>query len=322
VARLNRHVAPSYLPFATEDLGTMVFHLYPGRDIAQSPILFVDNDAQEARFVCDRLASLPSALWLWNSTYLEDEPEILREATDAMANGIPEGKPVPEALWEYIGVDLISRWDNGLEQANKAWEIADVGHPFAGVPVMDFMTRTKNVPSSLEPFIRSRSDVPELTSVLLAYHKKIGLEIQKEDIMKILSAEMWQTLDHSLEGLWRERGEGICEWDCTLKNIENPETVLGGTPFEALIGHPETYSGKDREGPRRLLAVADAFKKSGDRHGELRQRRNAATLALITSGGVSPEDAMGIAEVCDAIETGSLAAAVVRESARVLNQWP
>ncbi len=150
----------------------------------------------------------------------------------------------------------------------------------------------------------------------------MGLSIQADDVFKILSAEAWRELSCCLDGLWRRRGEGICEWDCTLRNIEDPESVLSGTPFEALIGHPNTYSGKDKEGSRTLLRVAEAFRKDGDRQGELRQRRNAATLSLITLGEYSTEDSMAIAQVCDAIAPDSLAATVARESARVHEQGP
>ena len=114
----------------------------------------------------------------------------------------------------------------------------------------------------------------------------------------------------------------MCEWDCTLHNIENPTAVLRDTPFEALIGYPETYSGNDPDGPANLRAVAKAFRKLQDREGELRQLRNTATLYLIVGEEYPNSLGRAIAEVCDSLVPDSLAAAVARESVRTHKQGP
>lgn len=321
IARLSYHIAPSYLPFMTDDGGIMTFHLWPGREVHMSPVTYISNDSQEAQFVCDKLASLPSALWLWVCSYLEDEPEVLRQATDAITASVPDARPVPEALWSFIGQDLV-RWDPLDEYANRAWEIANLGHPFAGVPKLSFEMEPEEALPLLAPFVVSHPNVPELLSTLLDCQAKAGLTIQTDDSLRVLSSEAWRDFASHLDGRWRYGGQGVCEWDCTLRNLENLSGVLSSTPFESLIGHPDTYSGNDEEGSRLLVAVADAFRSLGDREGELRQLRNAATVSLITSGEYPTDLALRIAEVCDAISPDSLAAAVARESARVHEQGP
>ena len=37
LSRLSYHVAPSYLPFATDDSGTMIFHLWPAGNLRTHP---------------------------------------------------------------------------------------------------------------------------------------------------------------------------------------------------------------------------------------------------------------------------------------------
>jgi hypothetical protein len=321
VARLSYHVAPSYLPFMIDGGGIMAFHLWPGREISKSPITYISSDKQEAQFVCDKLASLPSALWLWICTYLRDRPEVLEQATNAIALSIPGAKPVPGSLWSFIEHDPV-RWDPIDEYANRAWEIADLGHPFAGIPKLSFRMQPEEVLPLLASFIVSHPNVPELLSTLLDCQTKAGLAIQTDDALRVLSSEAWRDFSSHLDGRWRYGGQGVCEWDRTLRNLENLSNVLNSTPFESLIGHPDVYSGDNNEGSKLLIEVANTFQLLGDREGELRQLRNAATVSLITSGEYPIDLALRIADVCDAISPNSLAAAVARESARVHAQGP
>lgn len=322
IARLTYFVSPSYLPFATYNGAMMAFHLWPDRDIHQSPILYIPTDEQQAKFVCDSLANLPTAIWLWVGSYFQKDVEGLRQNTQALVENIPGSRPVPDVLWDFLEYDP-SWWSpNCDDYTNQAWEIAKVGHPFAGKPEISRHAEPHEVLPQLEPFVSSRSNIPELVSVLLATRTKMGLQSSVEDVLKIISAEAWRNLDCIYTGHWRTEGAGLCEWDSTLQGLENPGLSLKGSPFEVLIEHKDTYSGNNRDGCNLLISVAEAFRKLGDREGELRQLRNAATVSLITSGEYPIDLALRIADVCDAISPNSLAAAVARESARVHEQGP
>jgi hypothetical protein len=326
IARLSYYVAPSYLPFLTDDGGTMVVHLWPGRALEESPVLYVPTDEKEARFVCDRFTKLPTALWLWVARYFKDEPDVLRRAIEAVAAGIPGSKRPPDALWTLLKKSpkfTPTLWASDAERyTNQAWMIADVGHPFVDMPKLKESMRPKKALSPLEPFVASRPDSPELLSVLLATQAEAGIPRRREDILKVLSSEAWRNLSCVIDGWWRKSGSGMCEWDCTLRNIEDPEAMFKGTPFAALIGHPETYSGDVPDGPANLIAVAKAFRKLQDSEGELRQLRNAATLYLIVGEEYPTSLGKVIAKVCDSLSPDSLAAAVASESARTHKQGP
>ncbi len=320
IARVSFHVPPSYLPFASDDSGIFCLYTWPGIEILASPIVQVPSDSHEPRFLCDSPRTFPAAIWLWVSAYFDDDAELLRSATGELANAIAQAKSVPAALWNYLQ-DGPVRWSASKESSNEAWRAAGVGHPFAGMPTLTFSTKVDTALPLLNAFMQQEERMPQVVAMYLATLAKAGKPRPIADILRVLSAEAWCNWE-CIEGLWRVMGKGICEWDCTLRNTEDPEATFRGTPFEPLIGHPDTYSGEDKDGPKRLLAVADNFHKANDPAGELRQTRNAATLAILTAGEYPLDYAERIATVCDAIEKDSLAAALARESARVHSQGP
>lgn len=320
LARLFHYVSPSYLPFASDDSGILVVHLRPDRVLEASPILYIPNDEQNAKFICDSFASLPTALWLWVCTYFRSNPETLRYGIESMTNSIPYAHSFPEELWSFLEDDPV-RWSLS-DSANNAWAIANVGHPFAGVPRLSIRNKPQEALEILTPFIEERKDIPEALAVLLAIRSKLGLQNQLEDVVKILSAEAWRDLDGYLKGRWRVNGQGICEWDSTLSSIDNPDIFLTDTPFHELSGSSNVYSGDDKNASYKLLNVAKEFEKNGQRREELSQLRNAATLSLLTLGEYTSDLCLAIADSCDAIADNSLAASVARESARVSKQGP
>jgi hypothetical protein len=321
IARLTYFTSPSYLPFATYDGGMMAFHLWPGRDISQSPILYVPTDQPQALFVCDCLANLPTAIWLWVGRYFKDDLERLRQNIQALVENIPGARPVPDALWSLLEHNPGWWSPNCSNYTNQAWATAGVGHPFAGKPEISWDAEPQEVLPQLESFVSSRANIPELVAVLLATRIRVGLQSSVEDVLKILSAEAWRNLDCIYTGSWRLEGGGLCEWDATLQGLENSGLLLD-SPFEVLINHKDVYSSNNRDGYELLISVAEAFRSLGDREGELRQLRNAATVSLITSGEYPIDLALRIAEVCDDISPNSLASAVARESSRVHEQGP
>ncbi|NTU83504.1 MAG: hypothetical protein HGA45_29735 [Chloroflexales bacterium] len=326
LARLAVFVAPSYLPFMRDESGMMVLHLWPGRDLWQSPVLYVPDDAREARFVADQPGNLPTALWLWVGRYFKEKPDVLRQATETVATGLPVARAVPDPLWTILKESpkfSPTLWSpRADEYTRRAWELADVGHPFVGMPRFTDEMEASEVLPDLESFVASRPGVPELLAALLATRSEAKIAWSKEEGLTVLSAEAWRQLSCVIQGWWRKNGEGVCEWDCTLRNLKRRKTVLSKTPFAPLANHPEAYSGNDADGSGALIDVAAAFTSLGDHPGALRQLRNAATVALLANGGYTPDHCLRIARACDAVAPDSLAAAAAREIARVHHEGP
>ncbi len=324
LARLSVLAAPSYLPIAVYDGSLLAIHLWPGRDIRESPIVYLPHDEHGAQYICKDLTKLPCGLWLWVARYFKERQEILRNAVETITANIAGAQPVSEELWSLLteSPSFEPTWwtPDCSEHTERAWHIGDVGHPFVGLPRIPFEATAEHAISLLQPFVNERSDCPELLSILLAAYAKAGMEPDRESILNVLSAEAWRRLECLLSGFWRLRGRGVCEWDATLRSIEDPEALLEGTEYHALAGHPDTYSEEDEQGPNTLIRLAQQFRETGDREVELRQLRNAALLQVLVWGGWRPQLAELIAESCAAIAPNSPASHLALESARVSPQ--
>lgn len=320
LARLRHSVAPAYLPFATYDGSMLVLHLWPGRPPEHSPVLFVSSDDQQATFICNTLTNLPTGLWLWVGRYFDDRQSLLRTALETITTHLPGARPVPEALWPLLeGASLPTWWElRGSEVTAQAWRLGDVGHPFLDFPSLRPIADKEEALPALQAYVDSHPDAqPELLAALLATQVARGVPRRRDLILKVLSAEAWRGLEPIVPGVWRKSGEGMPEWDSTLRYVEQPEQVLGGTPFEPLIGHPRAYSGQDEQGPQKLVEVSERFRAAGDLEGALRQVRNAAQCEVVTDGSCSEAMCLKVAEACEALEPGSLAAELARGCALV-----
>ncbi len=320
LARLSHRVAPAYLPLAADDSGILALHLWPGRDVADSPCVYVGEDQLELHYLCDGLHNLPVALWLWMGRYFKrGKVPALRQAVAAMAARIPGGQSVPDALWPLLesAPDYEPTWwhADATETTTRAWQLAEVGHPFVGVPQPDHLAKPEEAMALLEPFVHQHRE-PELISALLAAQIKAGQQVEQENVLLVLAAEAWRQSECLMRGRWRVRGEGLCAWDTVLRHLPD-RGILSGTPFAALIDHPLAYSGKDREGPLALGRVALAFRERGDPAAALRQFRNALSVAILALGGYPTELARASTAICDALAPGSLAAAVARRSIEI-----
>ena len=49
LARLRAHVPPAYLPFATFDGFPLAIHLFPGREMANSPVVYIGSGSQASQ---------------------------------------------------------------------------------------------------------------------------------------------------------------------------------------------------------------------------------------------------------------------------------
>lgn len=319
LARLSHRVAPVYLPLATDDSGVLALHLWPGRAVKRSPIVYVGEDQCDVHYLCDGLHNLPTALWLWMGRYFKKRLPDLKEAVTEMAARIPGGRPVPDALWPLLETapDYEPTWwhADGAETTQQAWQLAGVGHPFVGVPDPGRRAKPAEALDLLAPFVEAHRE-PELVSLLIAAQVKAGLDVTYDDVAFVLGAEAWRQSGNLLGGRWRVRGEGVCAWDAVLRHLPD-RSILADTPFAELINHPAAYSGEDREGPLALGRVALTFYEAGEAEAALRQARNALQVAVLALGRYPKELALTAARIGDAVAPDAPASWITRRSVAI-----
>jgi hypothetical protein len=184
-----------------------------------------------------------------------------------------------------------------------------------GVPKPDRRAEAEEAIALLEPFVCAHRE-PELVSVLLAAQIDAGQAIDPADVLFVLAAEAWRQSGCLVNGRWRTSGEGLGAWDAVLRHLPDP-AILASTPFAPLIDHPAAYSGEDREGPLALGRVAYAFLEQDDPASALRQFRNGLGVAVLALGSYPRQLVRDAASTCDAIASGSLAAALARRSVEI-----
>lgn len=319
LARLMYVVSPAYLPFASNDSGILAIYLWPGCALDSSPVVYIPDDGQNLHFVCESLPNFPIGLWLLVASYFKDRQDVLRKAIDMLVESIPSARPVPEVLWNILeeSPQYEPTWwyANCSEYTSKAWEVAQVGHPFVGVPNLGRRTKPLDAVAQLEPFVREHPK-PELLDLLVSAQLKAGLIPIRKDIFAILAAEAWLGADCLLAGRWRVRGKGMCIQDSVLRNLPD-FSLLSDSVFEMLAEHPNTYAGEDKEDPLTLAYMGEKLRDSGRFDEALHQFRNAMTLAIIALGGYPKELALVSAAACDKIRKDSLAAVLARHVAGI-----
>lgn len=319
LARL-RFACPAYLPFATYDGSILGVHLWPGRPLEHSGVYYLPKDDQATKFICSARSDLPIGVWLWVAQYFKHRSSELRAAIATLELQIPDAHLLPAALWRLLeespeGEPTWWSWD-ATSETRRAWQVGAVQHPFVDVPALGNVEDATEALQILAPHVKDHPDsAPEIVAALLACQLEAGQARDGELALRVLSAEAERGGATIFDGGWRASGAGLCEWDCTLQGLEFPDKVLKGTPFEPLLGAPETYSGTDEGGAERLVEVAARFRAKGDVAGELRQLRNAAWVEAMTSGEVSKELCLAMADSADRIAPGSLAAALARACA-------
>jgi hypothetical protein len=316
IARLAHHVPPAYLPFATFDGSPLAIYLIPGIPMSNSPVTYIATGSRTPRFVCGQFKDLARGSWLWVAQYYKKRRDVLRAATNVLAANIAGGRPVPDSLWEILkeAPSYEPTWwgEGASDYTVRAWNEADVGHPFVRYKEVDWLSAENALPYLLELARGSPNPAPELITGLAAAQVATGQQVAREDLLYVLSAEAWLGGEKIVKGRWSPIGEGLGEWSLALKIALKQSEILEATPFEALLGHPETYSGKDPSGKGVLLEVAGRFGDAGDHLGEVRQLRNAAFVSLFAQGGYSSDLCLAIAAACDRVSLGSSAATLAR----------
>ena len=312
LARLHDHVAPAFLPLASESDKTLAIHLWPGRDLDASPVVLIDDGARGAEHLCGRLAHLPGALWLWALTYYEDELDVLDAATSGMADGLPGARFPREQLrrWE-ADEGAVSRWQMDKPAACEAWALVDPGFPWAHLAIDE--DRWERLPAEdALPELRARYEAgprsPEELAQVLACGLLAGVAPDPGEVATVLGAEVFRDVRLWGHGPWRARGEGLVLWDALLARL--PPDLLVGTAFEPLAEAPRAYAARDASGVLALIRVAKAAAARGDHGLALRQLRNAGLLALMVVGTLPPGLSERTRAACEAIEPGSLAGCI------------
>lgn len=312
IARLAHHVAPSYLPFATFDGSPLAIHLYPDKEVSTSPVVYIDTSSRTPQLVCDQFNDLPRGAWLWIARYFKDDCDTLRTATNTLASNIRGARSIQPELWDILATapDYQPTWwgYNPKSATKQAWTIADVGHPFVELETVNKEDANTALAQLLTFMDGHTNPAPEILAGYIAAQVATGKTPSHEYILRILSAEAWLGGEEILKGFWKKTGEGLCEWDGTLKIALGVSGSLVGTPFAPLIGHPDAYSGKDKNGSELLIEAAEHFRNVGDYAGELCQLRNSAFVSLYAKGSYSRSLCERIADACNRIEPNSLAA--------------
>jgi hypothetical protein len=324
LARLRAHVPPAYLPFATFDGFPLAIHLFPGREMADSPVVYIGSGSQAPKFVCGRFGDLPRGVWLWVAAYQKRNLPSFRSAIEILERTLPASRPVPSTLWDLLEGAPTGEptwWGyRAKETTTRAWLTADVEHPFVKLGDVDYSNATKAL-DELQTFVASETDPPPLIlSALIAAQLACGQTPSRDRLLAVLAAEAWLGGETIVRARWWPKEQGMAAWSVALKAALAQGDFLSSTPFAPLVGHPEAYSGTDKEGPALLEEVAQRFRDGGDRAAEVRQRRNAAFLSLYTRGGYSQKQIQEIGDACERVQPASLAATLARAYGEVTLQ--
>jgi hypothetical protein len=316
LARLRAHVPPAYLPFATFSGFPLAIHLFPGRELIDSPVVYIGSGSRVPYFVCGRFADLPRGAWLWVAAYNREDLASFQSAIGTLERIVPGARPVPPALWDLLesAPDGEPTWwgYDAEETTTRAWLTADVGHPFIKLGDVDYSDATKAL-GELQAFVaRETNPAPLILSALIAAQIECAQTPSRDHILAVLAAEAWLGGEMVLPVPLDPVERGMAAWSIALKAALAQGDLLSSTSFAPLVGHPEAYSGKDEEGPALLEDAAQGFRDGGDYAAEVRQRRNAAFLSLYTRGGYSQRQIQGIGDACQRVQPASLAVTLAR----------
>lgn len=324
LAQTFDRVSPSFLPLAVESSKTLAVHLYPGRALADSPLVLVDSGERGAKQLCSRLANLPGTLWLWSLSYFEDEVDVLDAAAGGMAGSIPGANYPREALSEFEEEEeAVSAWSMDVADSARAWRLADPDHPWAHLVIdedaWDILSAEDAHPRLSDMLARGPGS-PEEVAQAIGCGVLAGIAATPEDSIRVFSAEAFRNLSIGAYGQWSTRGDGVRLWDGLLQRL-GPD-VLAGTPYEALAAVPRAYSGSEAAGVAALTRVANAARDAGDQPAALAQLRNAALVSLMAFGELPAPLFVRLAGACDRVSPDSLAAAVARHAAVAIAAGP
>ncbi len=299
-------------------------YLRPGVGFSTSPVVLLDRDSMEVRVVASSFTRVRSALVLVAAQWLDDWRRVL-DASERFGSDVSYLRPVsPEFAAEVRRTEpeSLELWRANIrEDSKRLWRHADLEHPFAHLDQVPFDDDPTDAAQQIDAFVREHPRTPELVAMQLCTYARAGRALRADAVRTVLAAEAWRERKVLMVGYWRVMGKGLGEWDATLKAAADLNGALTG-PFERLRSHPRLYSGEDDEAVDVLVEVGREFERAGDWETALNQYRNAAAVAGLSGaylGRVTRQEVHdAIANACDQIEPGCLAAEVARVSARAI----
>ncbi len=324
LGQLAMFAQPAYLPFAmSSDVGYALY-VRPGVSLEASPIVRLDPDGQGVHVAAGALTRGRAAMLVLAGELLFDWDAALSAVDELWAN-VPGMAPVSAELSALVrGFDDadLQLWSASAKQRSRdVWATDDLAHPFARAPALSYAMEVADALPVVERYCGGASEQPEIESLLLCTRARAGVAPAPDRVSEVLGAEAWRDRGLVSRGFWRVEGEGLCEWDATLQAAGEVDGALTG-PFERLRSHPRLYSGEDDEAVDVLVEVGREFERAGDWETALNQYRNAAAVAGLSGaylGRVTRQEVHdAIANACDQIEPGCLAAEVARVSARAI----
>ncbi len=318
------YAQPSYLPFARSSEASYALYVRPGASLGACPIVRLDSDNKDARILAGAMSGMRSAMLLVAGKYLDDWNRALAAVNLLGGEAVPL-RPVSSSLLADVQKHRaikIGLWSaNAKEWTRGLWADGELEHPFAAAPMIDYGAPVDRALPVVETVATGEPTEPEVQSLLLCTRAKAGHDPEPVRVAQVLGAEAWRDRGLIIEGFWRVEGEGLCEWDATLQAAADVDGALTG-PFERLRSNPRLYSGQDDEAVDVLVEVGREFERAGDWETALNQYRNAAAVAGLSGaylGRVTRQEVHdAIANACDQIEPGCLAAEVARVSARAI----
>lgn len=322
LGRIGTFVQPSYLPLTRDSDELIALYLRPDTPLLSAPLVRLDADNHDVRFLASSLADARTALCVHMAAYADTADELIAEA-QALGHARAALNPLAPDVIEHLRAADFSEiypWSaRAPAGSNALWASPALAHPFAHIPHVSRELDPEGAWPVIESLVPDTSPMPELRALRLRAAVEVGQTDIAVDVRAVLQAEAWRDREPILRGIWHVEGEGLTAWDATLQIAAKTPGALSA-PFDRLRKHARLYSGDLDEGADLLMDVGRAFERVGDWNAALNQYRNAAAVAGLAGDFVGQVDRQecfeAIARACDHIQRDSLAAELARTSAR------
>ena len=112
----------------------------------------------------------------------------------------------------------------------------------------------------------------------------------------------------------------MAAWSVALKAALAQGDFLSSTPFAPLVGHPEAYSGTDKEGPALLEEVRNGSTTAGTLRPRFASGGTRPFCRSTRAGRYSQKQIQEIGDACERVQPASLAVTLARAYGEVTLQ--
>lgn len=142
LGQIGMFVQPAYLPLAYSSQQVIALYVRPGRELEQCPVVLLDRDLKNVRIAADTFLAVRAALLLVAGRWLKDWDEAL-SAVKQFAENEPAVRPVSAQLSRAVrgrDASTVGLWSSNVsEPVQEIWSSAELGHPFAEAPAIDYI---------------------------------------------------------------------------------------------------------------------------------------------------------------------------------------